>query len=71
MRGWLAANLFLLGMILTACGLWYLGVRSIRALALAPSVEQVLVGLVSIGCIVAAALIGRQVLRAFGGRRAR
>lgn len=70
MRGWLAANLFLLGMILTAAGLWYLGVRSIRALGLPLTVEQALVGLVSIGCIAAAALIGRQVLRAFGGCRA-
>lgn len=70
MRGWLAANLFLLGMILTACALWYLGVRSVRALALPQTAEEVLVGFVSIACIVAAALLGRQVLRAFGGRRA-
>lgn len=57
-------------MILTACGLWYLGARSVRALALPLAVEQALVGLISIACVVAAALLGRQVLRAFGGRRA-
>lgn len=64
------ANLFFLGMILVACGLWYLGIRSIRALALPSSIEQLLVALVSVGCIIAAALLGREVLRAFGGRRA-
>jgi hypothetical protein len=71
MRGWLAANLFLLGMIAVAAGLWYLSVRSIRAIALPSTVEQVLVGFVSIACVVAAALFGREVLRAFGARRAR
>jgi hypothetical protein len=57
-------------MILTAAGMWYLGVRSIRALALPESVEQLLVGIVSIGCIIATALLGRQFLRAYGARGA-
>lgn len=70
LRGWLVANLFLLGMILTGAGLWYLGVRSIRALDLPLTIEHVLVGFVSIACIVAAGLLGREVLRAVGRRRA-
>jgi hypothetical protein len=71
MKDWLAANLFFLGMILAAWGLWYLGVRAVRSFPLAPSVEQALIAFVSVACIVGAGVIGRQVLRAFGGPRAR
>lgn len=59
MRGWLAVNLFLFGMILVGAGLLWLSFVSIRSMGLSTGTERALMACASIAAIVGAGLWGK------------
>lgn len=62
MRGWLAVNLFLLGMIGVAAGLLFLCLASLRALGLDPGVERWLMALAGVATLIATGIFGKALL---------
>lgn len=62
LRGWVAVNLFLLGMVGVAAGLLLLAFASIRALHLSPNIEHGLMGGAAVVTVIAAGLWGKILL---------
>jgi hypothetical protein len=69
MRGWLFANLFLLGMAVVAAGILFGGAFAIRVLEFDVRTTQILIGFASLGSMISAGLIGRATLRRIERRR--
>jgi hypothetical protein len=62
LRGWIAVNLFFIGMIGVAAGMLFLALRSVQALALPIEVERALMAFVAVAVIVATGFFGKVML---------
>ena len=63
MKGWLAANLFLFGMVLLACGLAALAFLGVRALGLPDELERIMVAVAAVGALLSTGFLARSALR--------
>lgn len=69
MKGWLAANLFFIGMVLAAAALLFGVAALIRLIGVAPDTERTIIGWTAIGSVFATGLIARALLRRFERKR--
>lgn len=62
MRGWLLANLFLLGMAMLAASILFIGAVAVRFFHVDESTERTLIGWTAILAIIVSAFIARAAL---------
>lgn len=69
LKGWLAANLFFVGLVLTAAAILFGGAVLIRFVGFEPATERQLIGWLALFSVFASGLIARAFLRRLERRR--
>lgn len=69
MKGWLAANLFLVGLVLTAAAILFAGAFVIRFFGVDQDTERQLIGCTAVGAVFATGLTARALLRRLERKR--